>query len=568
MYNENIDLDDEDVSNSGGFDFKNFYYNNKKLVWLLLGIVIFIIFVSLITSCDRNTSEGDNNQNNQQDLEPTLTLSSRSESLSIGSSKQITATVTNYPNAIIMYSSSNDSIASVSSSGLVTGKGMGTASIYAVYVHNGNKVYRDECLVTVSMGNNSVKVSSVSFPDGDLVIGVGKTFNLADKLIIDPSDAYIYQKYFNSNDSNIARVEATGQVKAVSVGTTYISVSVNNVFDSKIKVIVVNSSLTPEIIKGPESINISQGLIKLKLSETKKIDFTTSPSGVGLNSLTWTSSNSSVAKVDSNGNVTGIKEGSSTITVTSFNGVSSKTVVEVSKSGDDVVVDTVTYTETSITMKAGSTYTITPVVVPYNAINKTLTFSSSNPSVASVTSNGVSAVVTAYNTGTSTITFASSNGKQGSVLINVTSDNYNNDYNYNYNENSNYNYGGSSSNSSGSGSSSSGNSSGSSNTSSTSIYAKITTSKSSIVLLPNSYTTFTIKTNVSGTIKLNTSSSDISYPSGQATTFNISANEEKQVRVQATKSTSSTAKEYIMIDFIPSDTSIRETTKNISVTIN
>ena len=569
MYNENIDLDDE-IESGNGFNFKDFYYNNKKLIWLLLGIIIFIIFFFFLTSCGRREVQDNNKENNgQQTLEPVLVLNNKNENITVGSSKQISATVTNYPNAFIMYSSSNESVATVTSSGLITGKSSGTAIIYAVYVHNSNKVLREECYVTVSGGRSDVKINSISFPEGDLIMGIGSTYDLGDKLIIDPyiadpTSSYIYQKHFASNNSGVASVGNDGKVKALASGTTYVTVSINNVFESKIKVIVLNQNLTADIIKGPEAITIPTGLIKLKLSETKQIDYNVSPAGVSMNYFTWTSSNTSVATVNSKGEVRGLSEGSSTITLTAPNGVSSKTIVEVSKYGDDVMVESVSCNPNTISLNVGGTSTINPVVTPNNAINKTLTFTSSNPSVVSVTSsNGVSAAIMANRAGTATISFTSSNGKVGTVTVNVIDNNYNN-YNNN-NNNNNYYYGGGSSSS---GSSSNSGSSGSSSSTSTVKYARITASTDKITMLSSSYTKFKIKANVAGTFKLGTSRSEIYYPSNQAKTINVGADEEIEIRVQATKRVSSSIDGYVMIDFIPSDSSIKRITKQISVTVN
>lgn len=560
MYNENIDLEDEDTS-SNGFDFKSFYYNNKKLIWLLLGIIIFIIFVSMITSCGRTTSQGNQeNNNSQSDLEPVLVMNSKNETVSIGSSVQISASVTNYPNAFIVYSSSDENVAVVSNTGIVTGKNLGTAVIYAVYVHNSNKVYREECLVNVSLGNDNVKVSSIDFPEGDLIMGIGSTFDLGDKLVVNPYNAYIYQKHFESSNSKIVKVESNGKVTALTEGTTYVTASINNVFESKIKVIVLNKSGNAEIIKGPDSIKISSGLIKLKISETKKIDFSVLPVGSNINGLSWTSSNTNVATVNSNGEVKGLRDGSSTITVTASNGVSSKTVVEVSQYGDDVLVETLTFTQSNISLNAGSTYTITPIIAPANATNKTLTFTSSNPSVATVTGTGVSGVITANNAGTATITFSSSNGKQGSVMVTVTS--YNNNNNNYY-----FDGGSSSSSSSSSGSSSSKSSSSSSSSTSKASYALITVNPNSLSLLSSSYTTLKIKTNLDGTINLRTSTSEIYFPSSQSKSFKVSANKEVSIQVRGSKSDSSAVSGYVMIEFVPSDSKVLKTTKNVSVTV-
>ena len=568
MYNENIDLEDETES-SNGFDFKSFYNNNKKLIWVLLGIIIFIIFVSMITSCGRTSNNG-NTKNNEE--EPTLVLNNKNEIIAIGSSKQITASVTNYPNAFIMYSSNNPNIATISSNGLVTGKGIGTTTINAVYIHSGNKVLREECLVTVTPGSNSEKVSSIDLPDGDLVMGVGKTFDLSDKLVINPYNAYVYQKHFASKDKNIVKVESNGMVKALREGTTYIDISINNTFETKIKVIVLNKNINSEIVEGPSAINIESNLIKLKVNQSKKIKYTTTPSNINANTLTWTSSNPNIVTVNNNGEIKGLSEGSSTITVTSSNGISSKTIVEVSQYGDDVLIDTISYSQSVINLTTGATFSIVPTITPTNASNKTLTFTSSNPSVVQVTSTGgISAIVTAINPGTATIIFQSSNGKQGSCIINVTGNNYNNSSynNYNYNNGgSNNNSSYSNDNNSSSNSNTSSNNNSNSSSTNTLKYASITINPSSLSLLSSSYTTFKIKANMNGTFELSTSRSEIYFPSNQAKIINVSEGEEVSIQVRGSKKGTSSITGYIHVKFTPSDTSIKHLYKNIDVTVN
>ena len=522
MYNENIDLDDETTS-SGGFDFNSFYNNNKKLIWVLIGIIIFIIFVSMITSCGR-TTPSDNNQENTN-LEPALVLNNKSETVTIGSSKQIFASVTNYPNALITYSSSDENIATVSSSGLITGKNLGTVTINVVYVHNNAKVYREECLVTVSLGNDTIKLSSVTMPDGNLIMGINSRFELSNKIIISPNGAYIYQKHYESSNPNVVTVDENGVVKSLSEGTAYITLTVNNTFECKIKVIVLNQNINAEIVNGPESITIASGF-------------------------------PNVVNVNNYGEITGLSEGSSTVTVTTPSGVSSKTIVEVSKYGDEVVVESVSYSQTQINLTQGSSYSIDPIIKPLDAVDKTLTFTSSNPTVVSVTpSNGISAIITANSVGTATIKFTSSNGKSGTVIVNVSGNN-------NYNNN-NYNNGGSSNN----GSSSSNDDNNSSSSSSNVKYATITSSVSNISILSSSYTTFKISANTKGTFYLSTSRSEISYPSSQKKTIKVDADEEVEVKVQGSKSVNFDVNGYVNIKFVPSDSSLKEANKIIKVVI-
>ena len=66
-----------------------------------------------------------------------------------------------------------------------------------------------------------------------------------------------------------------------------------------------------------ESITLDQSSMDMTEGDTKQLTATTTPAAVG---VTWTSSDSSVATVDSDGKVTGIKEGTCTITATTTDG--------------------------------------------------------------------------------------------------------------------------------------------------------------------------------------------------------------------------------------------------------
>ena len=71
-----------------------------------------------------------------------------------------------------------------------------------------------------------------------------------------------------------------------------------------------------------ESFNIKKG-------DTQKLIVLVNPSFLASSELTWESSDESIATVDNNGVVTGLKNGQVTITVTSSNGVSTTCVVNV-----------------------------------------------------------------------------------------------------------------------------------------------------------------------------------------------------------------------------------------------
>src|SRR2546426_7278713 len=127
--------------------------------------------------------------------------------------------------------------------------------------------------------------------------------------------------------------------------------------------------------------------------------------------VTWSSSSTSVAIADVNGNVTGLAPGAATITATS-EGQSGTAAITVT----NVPVNSVTVTPASASIQQGQTIqlTATPKDANGNALTgRGVTWSSSNTAVASVNSGGV---VTTGVAGSAAIT-AASEGESGAAAV-------------------------------------------------------------------------------------------------------------------------------------------------------
>ncbi|MGO5288738.1 Ig-like domain-containing protein [Pseudoscardovia suis] len=177
-----------------------------------------------------------------------------------------------------------------------------------------------------------------------------------------------------------------------------------------------------EVTVDPESVaisgtDVSNGTVTRDISSgntTTQLKAKVSPSGAS-QSVTWSSSNTSVATVDSKGKVTMLKAGTATITAKTSNGKTATVTVKVT--GSITAVTGISLNQSSLSLDKGATSQLTATITPSNATDKTVTWKSSDGSVASVDANGL---VTAKKAGTVTITATSSNGKTATATVTVT----------------------------------------------------------------------------------------------------------------------------------------------------
>ena len=226
-------------------------------------------------------------------LEPSSTTIGKGETFSI------TAFVTpeNAENKTLSYSSSDNAVATVSASGVVTGVGAGEAIITATS-SNGVK---GECKVVVAEG----KWVTLDESEFTLLVGAEKTLTAT----VHPENMAGSTVAWTSSDPTVASV-AGGKVTAVKAGVAMIKAAVEGGLAAECKVIVESEAVDFEISLTPGSSSVTaNGLMQdksvriyteyIRRKDGKKY----SPANVS-----WSSSDESVAVVDSEGNVTAVAE--------------------------------------------------------------------------------------------------------------------------------------------------------------------------------------------------------------------------------------------------------------------
>lgn len=141
---------------------------------------------------------------------------------------------------------------------------------------------------------------------------------------------------------------------------------------------------------------------QIEVGKTEQLDAIIKPDSATFKTVTWSTSDSAVAKVSSTGLVTGISAGTTVVTATTNNG-NYKAKCEVS------VVTTVTgiTIESSITVNIGDIVQIPITILPNNATDKTVNWTSADSTVVKVSSTGF---VTGIAEGKSVITVKTNDG--------------------------------------------------------------------------------------------------------------------------------------------------------------
>ena len=170
---------------------------------------------------------------------------------------------------------------------------------------------------------------------------------------------------------------------------------------------------TPTVIN-VTGVSLNTSSKSVTEGDSFQLSATITPSNATDKSITWTSSNTSVATV-SNGYVTTHQAGSATIYATSSNGKQAPCTVRVT--AKTISVTGVSLNTSSKSVTEGDSFQLSATITPSNATDKSYTWASSNTNIATVDSNGY---VTTKQAGNVTITATTKDGnKSASCTITV-----------------------------------------------------------------------------------------------------------------------------------------------------
>lgn len=231
-----------------------------------------------------------------------IELSDRSLNLTEGGTATLVATVKpdNASDKTVIWNSSDNSIVSVSSTGLVNALKVGSVTVTASC---GGK--SATCSITVT--SKTIPVTGVELSPTALSLTEGGKATLTATVL--PGNATDKGLTWKSSDSSIASVSSEGVVTAIKEGRATITVTTIDGGKTATCSVVVNK----EVIH-VTSITLNRSSLSLIKGESFRLEASVSPSNATFGTITWSSSSSSVATVDSSGKVSAVSAGTATIT--------------------------------------------------------------------------------------------------------------------------------------------------------------------------------------------------------------------------------------------------------------
>lgn len=216
----------------------------------------------------------------------------------IGEKYTLVTTVENGDISQVAFTTSDRKVATVDNNGKITAVGTGTATITA-NTYNGLKA---KCKVTVKKLADSIKLDKTS-----ITLGVGEQYDFSSSI---PNGTAAYFRSYYSDNTAIATVQKSGGLMtAKTAGTTTIRCKLSSGREATCKVTVKSA---------PSSVTLNYTTSTLKVGQSEAIKVTYNNNAYSFKNK-WTSSNTYVASVNSDGKIYAKSLGSTTISYRTYN---------------------------------------------------------------------------------------------------------------------------------------------------------------------------------------------------------------------------------------------------------
>ncbi|WP_407416148.1 Ig-like domain repeat protein [Methanobrevibacter sp.] len=229
-----------------------------------------------------------------------ITVDPASLDLSVGDETVIVANLTPADAGNVTFTSSDDSIVLVDAQGNVIANAKGQVIITVSFVGNNKYAAAENKTITVNVKLDDCNVT-VDNDTLDLKVGETCAINATKH-----PDTILLDIAYTSSDESVATVDKNGVVTAVGEGTAIITVEVGD--DEIYALNSTNVTVTVSL----NDASVSANDMILTVGENATVKFTTNPQGLN---VSFVPDDSGIIKVDENGVVTGVKEGTASITV-------------------------------------------------------------------------------------------------------------------------------------------------------------------------------------------------------------------------------------------------------------
>ncbi len=240
--------------------------------------------------------------------------------LFIGKTLQLKTTVSpsKASNKALVYSSSNEKIATVSSKGVVkavglpAGKSSASVTIKVKAADGSGKYTTYKINVLRPVAAITTRTSKIVALPGKKVAG---SFNAS------PSTAYKKTLTYKSSNPNVATVNASGVIQTLALGSAKITASSTDGTG-------VKKNITVDVVKTLTTIAVPTTVQKLVVKESYELNPVVAPIEVANLGLTFASSDTSVLTVSSTGVVKALKAGNASVYVRTKDAVGTTATVK------------------------------------------------------------------------------------------------------------------------------------------------------------------------------------------------------------------------------------------------
>jgi uncharacterized protein YjdB len=299
-----------------------------------------------------------------------ITLTPTTLALGAGEQRALSAAVNLEPglSTALTWQSQNGAVATISSTGVITGVSVGSSLITAVSV--ADTTVRATATVTVVPVVRDLDVSPAA-----VSMLMGETRQLAATV---SADAGLTRAVlWRSGNPAVASVSATGLVTGITAGTAQITVIAQADTTQRVTALIT--------VRSPPTVSISPSSVTMRLGEQRTLSAALQAEAGVNTEVRWRTTNPSIASVSASGVVTAVAYGATTVSAISLADSTRQAAATIIVAP---AVSSVAITPSASTLVIGDVRRLSATVLGDVGVSTAVIWRSSNPSVASISGMG------------------------------------------------------------------------------------------------------------------------------------------------------------------------------------